>query len=255
MSKFFQTITTNLLIFLICHQLLTVNAAKTRIVGGETTTINKVKYIVSLRQPNGQFFCGGSLVKKQYVVTAAHCVKGLKASDLNVHAGVTFLNQKGLKRSVSKIIMPEAFNLQNVTMDVAVLKLSKPMIGKNIATIPLCSHPIVINDWVKVSGWGFTSEVGYGPSEQLRTVNVRLISKKTCKSNYRGLAKLSNTMMCASIPGKKDACSGDSGGPLIHRGQLCGIVSFGVGCARKQYPGVYTNVNQVKKFINYALKK
>lgn len=231
-----------------------VDAASYRIIGGKKTTINKHKYIVSLRFTNGDFFCGGALVAKRYVVTAAHCMDGLKASNFYVHGGATHLTQSGVKRSVTKIVVPKAFNMQNVTMDVAVLKLSAPMVGRNIATIPLCSHPIYVNDWVTVSGWGLTNENGFTPSTQLRTVNVRLISTKKCRNSYRSVMKLSRTMMCASVPGTKDACTGDSGGPLVHKGQLCGIVSFGVGCARKNYPGVYTIVSYVKRFIRNAIK-
>ncbi|XP_061402768.1 seminase-like [Musca vetustissima] len=228
--------------------------SKLRIIGGKKTTINQTKYIVSLRLKNGEFFCGGTLVAKRYVVTAAHCMEGLTARDFNVHGGVTYLNQIGVRRSVQKISIPKSFNMKNVNMDVAVLKLDKPMTGRYIAPIRLCSHRIRTNDWVKVSGWGLTHENGTRPSNQLRTVNVRMISKQKCKRDYRSVMQLSRTMMCGSVPGKKDACSGDSGGPLVHRGELCGIVSFGIGCGRKNFPGVYTTVNHVKRFIRQSMK-
>lgn len=226
---------------------------KLRIVGGKTTTISKTKYIVSLRYNNGQFFCGGSLVAKRYVVTAAHCMEGLRASDFKVHGGATYLTQVGVKRAVEQITVPKIFNMKNFTMDVAVLKLRRPMVGRNIATIRLCSHQLRTNDWVNVSGWGLTKETNKIPSRQLRTVNVRMIAKPTCRQNYRRMLQLSPTMMCASIPGQRDSCSGDSGGPLLHRGELCGIVSFGIGCARRSYPGVYTSINHVKRFIQNAI--
>jgi len=61
-------------------------------------------------------------------------------------------------------------------------------------------------------------------------------------------------MFCASVLGKKDACTYDSGGPLVYEKQVCGIVSFGIGCASRRYPGVYTDVHYVKPFIVKGIK-
>ncbi|XP_075160383.1 seminase-like [Haematobia irritans] len=242
-----------IILVIFIYRLTLTNATNTRIVGGHNTSIEKVKYIVSLRLKNGKFFCGGTLVTKQHVITAAHCMDGLDKNDFKVHAGVTSLRQRGVTRSIIKITKPKVFNMRNLTMDIAVLKLSKPMIGKNIKPIPLCSHVITSNSNLKVSGWGLINEYAYNPSQQLRTVYVKLVAKKYCRRNYSNIIKLSQTMMCASLPGR-DACTGDSGGPLVHRGELCGVVSFGIGCGRSQYPGVYTKVRYVERFIKYALR-
>lgn len=248
---------TKIFIILICYELfIPIETVKYRIIGGSTTTINKQKYIVSLRRRNGQFFCGGSLVRSRYVVTAAHCVKGLRSRNVYVHGGATYLRQTGIKRSVSKIIIPKSFSMKTGNMDVAVLKLSKPMRGRSVSTIRLCSRKSLTNKRVHVSGWGFTKETNIRPSQQLRTVRVRVQSRGKCRSSYRRKLKISDTMMCASVPGRKDSCSGDSGGPLVHRKQLCGIVSLGIGCGRKKYPGIYTMIRarRVWRFLQKALK-
>lgn len=62
-------------------------------------------------------------------------------------------------------------------------------------------------------------------------------------------------MICASVLGKKDACMYDSGGPLVYQNEVCGIVSFGIGCASDKYPGVYTDVYKVAPFIEKTMKK
>ncbi|WP_414731049.1 trypsin-like serine protease, partial [Vibrio vulnificus] len=73
-------------------------------------------------------------------------------------------------------------------------------------------------------------------------VDVPVVSNDECRRAYRSLT---NRMFCAGVPqGGKDACQGDSGGPAVIKpdGIQVGVVSYGIGCARKGYPGVYTNV-------------
>ncbi|KAM7356231.1 seminase-like [Cochliomyia hominivorax] len=244
-----------IIIILLCHHFLIITASNYRVVGGRETSINNVKYMVSLRDRNGEYFCGGTLVKSRYVITAAHCVKEMRARDIVVHAGTTYLHQKGLTSSVVRVSIPPRFTYRTSNMDIAVLKLRKPLRGKNIATIPLCSRKIPYRSLVKVSGWGSIHENTLMPSDRLRTVNVRITSRKNCIQNYRFVLKITNLMMCASVAGVKDACVGDSGGPLVYRGELCGVVSFGIGCARINFPGVYTSIFAVKKYLQRQLRR
>lgn len=230
----------------------------TRIVGGNATAIDNVKYIVFLRYRN-RFMCGGTLISTTHVVTAAHCVTKrsgavFTANLVTVHGGSTYKSQDGVVSTVKRIIVPSNFRNRNpLAMDVAILQLASPVTGTNIDTIGLCSNTLPVGAAVTVSGWGQTTVNGLS-SDQLRTVNVNMISRQKCIRSYRFQATISTTMICAARSGK-DACSGDSGGPLIYNGELCGIVSWGIGCARSAYPGVYTAVNKVKTFIMNAMKE
>lgn len=231
------------------------NEAGARIVGGTPVDISSVPYLINLRI-GGAFICGGSLITPNHVLTAAHCVKGVPAARMQVVGGATLLSDanSGVRRGVAKVYTPKAYNGQTLNSDVAVLKLKAAMEGRNIATIELCTSSWKAGELIKVSGWGQTSERNKQISQQVRSVEVALITRKSCVQQYRMRGTISNTMFCASVPGVKDACEGDSGGPAVYQGQLCGIVSWGMGCARRNYPGVYTSVKTVRGFIDKALK-
>lgn len=243
------------LLLLRLHAGQAANEAGARIVGGTAVDISSVPYLINLRI-GGAFICGGSLITPNHVLTAAHCVKGVPAARMQVVGGATLLTDanSGVRRGVAKVYTPKAYNGQTLNSDVAVLKLKAPMEGRNIATIELCTSNWKAGELIKVSGWGQTSERNKQISQQVRSVEVALITRKSCVQQYRMRGTISNTMFCASVPGVKDACEGDSGGPAVYQGQLCGIVSWGMGCARRNYPGVYTSVKTVRGFIDKALK-
>lgn len=241
-------------LLLLLSRIEAANEVGARIVGGTPVDISSVPYLINLRI-GGAFICGGSLITPNHVLTAAHCVKGVPASRMQIVGGATLLTDaNGVRRAVAKVYTPKAYNGQTLNSDVAVLKLKAPLEGRNIATIELCNASFKAGELIKVSGWGLTSERNKQISQQVRSVEVALITRKSCVQQYRMRGTISNTMFCASIPGVKDACEGDSGGPAVYQGQLCGIVSWGLGCARRNFPGVYTSVKTVRGFIDKALK-
>lgn len=106
------------------------------------------------------------------------------------------------------------------------------------------------------SGWGTLKEDGK-PSCILQEVEVPVISNDRCVSETNYTSKMiTPNMLCAGYPGKgeRDSCQGDSGGPLVierpdKRLSLIGVVSWGNGCARKDFPGVYTRVTRFMTWI------
>ncbi|TDG45501.1 hypothetical protein AWZ03_008124 [Drosophila navojoa] len=226
-----------------------------RVVGGEVTTIEKVGgFIVALHYENS-FICGGSLVKDRIVLSAAHCFLGRTNKSLwLIKGGVSNLNDDGPTVALRDYVIPSAFDQASMHMDVAILLLDKPLKGPNIKQIQLCKTQLLPNMVLTVSGWGLVDPEGTFVQKTLRTVSVPVIKKKKCKQVYRSSIQISNSMFCAGLLGKKDACTFDSGGPFVYKDksgqlELCGIVSFGIGCASSTYPGVYTDVNYVKPFI------
>lgn len=89
----------------------------------------------------------------------------------------------------------------------------------------------------------------------LQSVVLPMVSRETCQKNYEKYFNVTETMICAGVEGK-DSCQGDSGGPLVVNDKLAGIVSFGAGCAQKEFPGVYTNIAnpEVTDFVKKHVK-
>ena len=155
---------------------------------------------------------------------------------------------EGTEQSVvlSKIIQHEDYNGFSISNDVSVLKFSQPLtFNSNVAAIALPAQGHAATGDCVVSGWGTTTEGGYTPSV-LQKVTVPIVSDAECRDAY-GDSDIEDSMICAGVPeGGKDSCQGDSGGPMACSDTgstyLAGIVSWGYGCARPDYPGVYCEV-------------
>ena len=101
-----------------------------------------------------------------------------------------------------------------------------------------------------VSGWGVLNFGDIIPSSQLQAVEVEIISRAACNDAYAAYGEITVNMICASVSGGgKDFCSGDDGGPLVVDGELVGIASWGIGCALSYFPGVYSNVANLRSFV------
>lgn len=80
-----------------------------------------------------------------------------------------------------------------------------------------------------------------------------VIDSESCREKSYYGDVITDKMICAGFPvGGKDACQGDSGGPLIYEGKQLGVISWGEGCAREGYPGVYTDVTEYIFWIRFA---
>ncbi|XP_037950057.1 trypsin alpha-3-like [Teleopsis dalmanni] len=232
------------LLFLTCLEAV---RGQARIVGGGTIPIAQNPFVVNIRDNGGKLVCGGSLVDPRFVVSAASCIKPYKANQLTVQGGAQMFSNPGVRRKIDRIIYPA--NYDNVTLDydVVVLRLGNELTGTNIGTINLRTTGVPVGANLKVLGWGRLSENGEN-SNALQSVLVAAISKEDCLQSY----ELTATMFCAKGP-NADACEGDGGGPAVLNNELAGIVSWGFGCARPNYPGVYTSVAKVAPFINQAI--
>jgi trypsin len=122
--------------------------------------------------------------------------------------------------------------------------------GPGVQPISMTSTEPTAGSLSVVSGWGTLSFGDPNLPSQLQAVDVYITSRAECDSAYAANGGITENMICAGVPGGgKDACQNDSGGPLVVGGQLVGIVSWGIGCAEADYPGVYSNVAILKSFV------
>ncbi|XP_011201807.2 trypsin alpha-3-like [Bactrocera dorsalis] len=221
-----------------------------QIIDGRPVTQKIYPYFVRLHY-RGEFICGGSLVRNNAVLTAAHCVKDHSVKELSVHADTINLGDPGVVRTIKTALVPNEYNAGTLNYDVAVLILSSVIPSASV--IPLDKSAVPVGTRCLVIGHGKIEEYGVF-STQLQEIHVHVMSREVCQRKYRDFDGITESMMCASEPGKKDSCSGDSGDPMICNGKQAGIVSWSLGCGRVKYPTVYTDISKVYSFIERALK-
>ena len=169
-------------------------------------------------------FCGGSLLSDLWVITAAHCTDGERASNIQVHLGQHDLysatESKLLRMGVEKVLEHPNYNSNSVNYDFALLKLSSRVdFLDNQHVRPICLPTDSSNSYsgfeAIVSGWGTTSSGG-SMSSKLLEVTVKVMSNQECKNTGYQADWITEQMLCAGVSGGgKDSCQGDSGKKLV----------------------------------------
>ncbi|XP_053620423.1 vitellin-degrading protease-like [Plodia interpunctella] len=228
------------------------SADNVRIVGGEDIDIAEAPYQVSVAY-RGRHSCGGTIVANDVIVTAAHCLMGSNPSDYTIRAGSPSSTAGGAIYPVGSFLVNPDFSYMRMDSDIALIWLAKPLeFGENIAAIDMMDDDEEIPDGAEteVTGWGNTREGGGFPAT-LQKVLVPKVNDRQCYKAYAPSYTITPRMLCAGSPkGGKDACQGDSGGPMVYNGKLAGVVSWGLGCARPDYPGVYAKVSALRTWLD-----
>ncbi|XP_012270036.1 trypsin [Orussus abietinus] len=230
----------------------------TKIVGGVEAGQGQFPHQVSLQwgiaDSLSKHFCGGSIIDSQWVLTAGHCIKAVPSyGSFLVKAGKHVITRKeGTEQSVrvAKSFVHESYAGGVAPYDIALVKLRTPLtLNERVATIGLPKPGSIPSGNVILSGWGSISSSSSAimPSS-LQTAELPVVDIPKCRRALNiliGSSPLHETNVCTgSLKGSQSACSGDSGGPLILKNEVIGVVSWGIfPCGTGGAPSVYVRVS------------
>ncbi|XP_048248347.1 atrial natriuretic peptide-converting enzyme-like isoform X1 [Haliotis rufescens] len=245
-----------------------------RIVGGDEVRPGTWPWLVSLHGGSGQkFFCGGSVINELFILTAAHCIGGGGVPFLQwtIQAGHTRKDTYSRYRQVrkgQKFFTYPGYNHYTVENDIAIIKLDEPLTFSDYLR-PIClpkqGQLIPVGTRCISAGWGKSSDTALDYEPAARQVQLDIADWHSCEAAVQRAEtpvpyKLTDNMICAGGSDGFDACAGDSGGPFVCMKPnttnvwfQAGIVSWGIGCAIPNAPGVYTELPLYVNWINEVI--
>ncbi|EDV95836.1 venom serine protease Bi-VSP isoform X1 [Drosophila grimshawi] len=244
-----------------------------KVVGGEPAKQGAWPWIALLGYDDGSsspFKCGGTLITARHIITAAHCIRDdLTFVRLGEHDLTTDAEARHVDIPIAKKVRYPQYTPRNGRGDIAMLYLDRNVQFTD-TIIPICmpsSSTLRTKSYVStnpfVAGWGKTQENGKS-SSVLMQLMIPVLTNEVCRTQYAKVNRYFNeeqfdkAVLCAGVlSGGKDTCQGDSGGPLMSsevfnnqiRFYLIGVVSYGVGCARAEIPGVYASTQYFMDWI------
>ncbi len=176
-----------------------------RIVGGVDAD-QPYSFMTSLRTPDGEWICGGSLISAKWVVTAEHCVENRQAAGVRVRVNSHHPDKGGEKHEVRRIIKHTS---RGIRPDIALLEL------KGTATaspVRVAQQRPPVGTVTRLLGWGNTCPLNFCAPKKLQQLDTHVLPTESC-DDIDGSVEV-----CTDSPGKTSgACHGDSGGPQIVR--------------------------------------
>jgi secreted trypsin-like serine protease len=229
-----------------------------KIIGGADASISDFPWQIYLIA--GSYQCGGSIIAPGWVVTAAHCVETssgsiIPATSMVITAGSTTPTTFGSHYYVSQVIPHPSYNSGSLMNDIALLKLRSSISCANCKSIKLVNADNVTEGYtdpgktVWITGWGTTDVTHSTVPTTLQKALIPIVSNATAAIVWGVIP--STDIMAGYQNGNKDACSGDSGGPMSvyvnGEYKLAGIISW--GSSKCDTYGGYTRVSDLESWI------
>ncbi|XP_034510244.1 vitamin K-dependent protein C isoform X2 [Ailuropoda melanoleuca] len=236
-----------------------------RLVNGKVTKWGESPWQVILLDSKKKLACGAVLIHTSWVLTAAHCMEDSKKL-------IVRLGEYDLRRwekwemdvDIKEILIHPNYSKSTTDNDIALLRLAQPAILSQ-TIVPIClpdsglaeRELTQVGQETVVTGWGYRSETKRNRTFILNFISIPVAPHNECVQAMHNM--ISENMLCAGILGdSRDACEGDSGGPMVasFRGTwfLVGLVSWGEGCGRLHNYGIYTKVSRYLDWIHSHIR-
>uniref|UniRef100_A0A3B3C1F9 Transmembrane serine protease 15 n=1 Tax=Oryzias melastigma TaxID=30732 RepID=A0A3B3C1F9_ORYME len=222
-----------------------------KVVGGANAEKGAWPWMVSLHW-RGRHACGASLISRDWLLTAAHCVYGKNthlqywSAVLGLHAQSAMNSQEVQIRQVDRIIINKKYDRRTKEADIAMMHLQQP-VNFTEWVVPVClaaeGQHFPAGRRCFIAGWGRDAEAGEplprSLPDVLQEAEVPLVDQEECQRLLPEYT-FTSSMLCAGYP---------EGSVSYARWTLIGVTSFGVGCGRPERPGAYARVSAFASWI------
>lgn len=221
--------------------------------GGTEAPRNAAPYAAALLSSNGDFHkCGGVLITRQTILTAASCVQNETSSSLKARVGSSDRTTSGTVVNLDAIIQHPQYSTETWDYDLALLSLSKAA-PHSVPLAVIGDFSAAIGSGVTMYGWGLTNYSDTEFPKKLQQLPAVGITAEWCADEWKNIHSISDRMVCDWPPTEKASWEGDKGGPVVNvlDGSVVGLISFSIYDTnlKKAVPDVHTKLNYFKDWI------